>query len=347
MRNMKSLFSLLLVVAMLFALSVVAVADDDPYADLAPMELVGADSSGKGADAQLLGELITKKLDEITGGKLTMDYHPNGELGGDEDTARQTQSGDIDIMISQTAPLVSFIPEMAVFDLPMVFAKYDGATIDSVLNGDNEFHDAIGAAYEAAGYHLLGFLQNATYRETTSNKALTTLADFKGLQIRTMSNANHMAFWSAIGAEPTPLAWAEVFQALQTGMLDAQENAAATCVGANFQDVQKYFNMTNHILYCNQVMINKDNYEALPELYQAALNQAVAEALAEIGANLQKSDEENIKVLEDGGMTVVTYEPSFYDEILALDGVQALYTQIDNDTNGLGAKLQAALEAAA
>ena len=162
-----------------------------------------------------------------------------------------------------------------------------------------------------------------------------------------MSNANHMAFWSAIGAEPTPLAWAEVFQALQTGMLDAHENAAATCVGANMQDVQKYFNMTNHILYCNQVMINKDNYEALPEAYQDALNQAVAEALAEIGANLQKSDEENIKVLEDGGMTVVTYEPSFYDEILALDGVQALYAQIDNDTNGLGTKLQAALEAAA
>ena len=72
MRNMKSVFSLLLVVAMLFALSVVAVADDDPYAGLAPMELVGADSSGKGADAQLLGELITAKLDEITGGKLTV-----------------------------------------------------------------------------------------------------------------------------------------------------------------------------------------------------------------------------------------------------------------------------------
>ena len=286
-------------------------------------------------------------MDEITGGKLTIDYHPNSELGGDEDIIRQTQNGDIALMVSQTAPLVSFIPEMAVFDLPMVFAKYDGATIDEVLNGDNDFHSALAAAYEKVGFHLLGFLQNATYRETTTNTALRSLADFKGLQIRTMNNANHMAFWSAIGAEPTPLAWPEVFQALQTGMLDAEENAAVTCVGANFQDVQKYFCMTNHILYCNQVMINDEIFKGLPEAYQAALDQAVAEALAEIGANLQKSDEENIQKLVDGGMEQITYEASFYDEILAVQGVQDLYTKIDGDTNGLGAKLQAALEAAA
>lgn len=102
-------------------------------------------------------------------------------LGGDADLLRQMQSNDIQLVVCQTAPVVSFIPEMAVFDLPMVFSKYDGDTIDSVLNGDNEFHNDLAAAYEAADLHLLGFLQNATYRLTTANTDLSTLESFKNL----------------------------------------------------------------------------------------------------------------------------------------------------------------------
>ena len=121
---------------------------DDPYANLDPVELVGADSTGKGAAGQIFGELVTSKVAEITGGKLTIDYHPNGDLGGDADLLRQMQNNDIQIVVCQTAPTVSFIPEMAVFDLPMVFAKYDAATIDSVLNGaDSAFKAQLSEAY--------------------------------------------------------------------------------------------------------------------------------------------------------------------------------------------------------
>jgi len=318
--------------------------NDDPYADLDEVELVGGDSTGKGAAGQIFGELVASKVDEITGGKLTIDYHPNGDLGGDADLLRQLQSNDIQIVVCQTAPVVSFIPEMAVFDLPMVFAKYDGATIDKVLNGaDSAFKAQLNEAYEAADMHLLGFLQNATYRLTTANVELKDLASFKGLQIRTMENSNHMAFWSAIGAEPTPLAWAEVYFALQSGAIDAQENAADTCVGVNFQEVQKYLACTNHILYANQICINKEAYEDLDPAYQAALDQAVAEALAEMAPQLAKIDTDNKQVLKDGGMTIIEYAPEFYDEILALDGVQALYKQIDEAVGGLATTLQESL----
>ena len=232
---------------------------------------------------------------------------------------------------------------MAVFDLPMSFAKYDGDKIDSVLNGDNEFHTALAAAYEAQGLHLLGFLQNATYRLTTSNTELKDLASFKGLQIRTMENANHMAFWTAIGAQPTPLAWAEVYVSLQNKMIDAQENAADTCVGANLNEVQKYLALTNHILYCNQICISKDAYDALDPAYQAALEQAVAEAIDYMRPQLEEIDATNKKALEDGGMTIIEYEPSFYDEVLALDGVKKVYEDIDTQTNGLATLLTNAL----
>ena len=317
---------------------------DVDYSALDAVELIGGDSSSKRAAAQIFGELVASKVDEITGGQLTIDYHPNGDLGGDADLLRQMQSNDIQLVVCQTAPTVSFIPEAAVFDLPMAFAKYDGDTIDTVLNGeDSSFHKDMAAAYEAADFHLLGFLQNATYRLTTANQDLSTLADFKGLQIRTMENSNHMAFWTAIGAEPTPLAWAEVYFALQSGTIAAQENAADTCVGANFQEVQKYLACTNHILYCNQICMSKQAWDELDPAYQAALTQAVNEAIAEMRPQLESIDQENKQKLVDGGMQLIEYSNDFYDEVLAVQGVQDLYTKIDGDVNGLATTLQESL----
>ena len=317
------------------------------YDSLDAVELIAGDATGKGAAGQIFGQLVASKVDEITGGKLTIDYHPNSELGGDVDLLRQVQSGDLDIVVCQTAPMVSFIPEMAVFDLPMVFSKYDADVIDKVLNGaDSEFNQQLGAAYEKAGYHLLGFLQNGTYRLTTANIPLNTLADFKALQIRTMENKNHMDFWTAIGASPTPLAWPEVYISLQNGTIDAQENAADTCATSNLNEVQKYLACTNHILYNNQICINADSYNNLDPLFQEALNQAVTEAIAEMRPQLEQIDVDNKAKLEQGGMTIINYEASFYDEILNLDGVKALYSAIDGQIGGLGTTLQGALDAA-
>lgn len=335
---MKKTFAVILALSMIFALSVTAFADD-PYAELKPVELIGADATSKGAAGQIFFEYVCQRVDEITGGKLTIDYHPNSELGGDADIIRQMQYNDIQMSVCQTAPIVSFIPEMAVFDLPMVFSKYDGDTIDAVLNGENDFTAALDAAYENADLHLLGFLQNATYRLTTANTDLTSLDGFKALQIRTMENKNHMAFWTAIGAEPTPLAWPEVYIALQNGTIDAEENAADTCVGANFQEVQKYLACTNHILYCNQICINREAYEELDPAYQTALDQAVEEAIAYMRPQLADIDLQNKQKLVDGGMTLIEYDAEFYDTILGLDGVKELYTKIDSDVNGLGTLL--------
>ncbi len=320
-----------------------AASGDVDYSSLEPTELILADTAAKGAALQVFNEKLGEKVDEITGGQLTLDVHSNGDLGGDADLLRQAQSGDIAMVGSQIAPVVSFIPELAVFDLPMVFAKYDGDKIDAVLNGDSDFHAAISEAYEKADLHLMGILQNATYRLTTANTELKDLASFKGLKIRTMENKNHMAFWTAIGAAPTPLAWGEVYISLQNGTIDAEENAADTVAGANFQEVQKYLACTNHILYANQIAINKAVWDDLDPAYQAALQQAVDETIAEMRPQLESIDADNKKALTEKGMTLIEYEDAFYDEILALDGVKQLYTDIDTAVNGLGTTLQDSL----
>lgn len=351
----KKLLSLLLVAAM--SVSMVGCggggsdaeqggsASDSKYAGLEAVELIGADSTGKGAAGQIFGELVASKVAEITDGQLTIDYHPNGDLGNDEDLLRQMSSNDIQIVVCQTAPIVSFVPEMAVFDMPMAFSKYDGDTIDAVLNGaDSAFRSELSTAYENAGLHYLGILQNATYRLTTANVKLNTLADFENLQIRTMNNNNHMQFWTAIGAEPTPLAFSELYIALDNGTIDAEENAADTIVGSNFNEVQSVLACTNHILYANQICINQEAYESLDPLYQEALNQAVEEALAEMRPQLASIDADNKAILEEGGMTIINYDNAFFDEILALESVQALNAAIDSQVGGLGTVLMEALE---
>lgn len=329
-------------IALLVWATASANADDDlsdvpeAYRDLESVVLIGADSAGKDSAGQLFGELIAKEVEDITGGKLTIDYHANGSLGGDADLMRQVQYNDIQLLVCQTAPTVSFIPEMAVFDLPMAFARNSGDEIEAVLNGEGEFREGVEAAYNKAGLHLLGFLQNATFRLTTSNVELRDLEDFKGLQIRTMENSNHMAFWQAISAEPTPLAWSELYISLQNGTVDAEENAADSILGASFQEVQRYLANTNHILYCNQVCINDEAWNALDPAYQEALNEAVQRAIDAMRPEMLSIDEESKAALQDGGMEIISYDDGFFGEVLALPDVERLYAAIDSATGGLG-----------
>ncbi len=141
-----------------------------------------------------------------------------------------------------------------------------------------------------------------------------------------MENTNHMDFWKALGAIPTPLPWSEVFISLQQGLVDAQENATDTCASNNLNEVQKYLILTHHILYCNQFIISKASYDKLDPAYQAALQQAVDEAAKEIEAQLVQINADNTKKLTDAGMELVEFEPSFIDEVLAK--AQGVYDSI-------------------
>jgi tripartite ATP-independent transporter DctP family solute receptor len=301
---------------------------ESEYASLEPVALIGADNAGVGAAAQLFGELVTEKVAEITDGKLTIDYYPNSQLGNDQELQAQMLAGDIDFVICQTAQTVNFVPEVAIFDLPMVFAKYDAKTIDYALNR-SPFTEKINEAYRAKNMLNMHYLQGATFRETTSNKKISSIDDFKGLKIRTMENKYHMDFWKALGAAPTPLPWPEVYVSLQQGLVHAQENATDTCVGANLHEVQDYLIMTHHILYCNQFIINASKFDSLHPLYQKALQQAVGEAAVEIEKQLVIIDKENKQKLIDNGMELIEFEASFIDEVL--DKVQSVYDTIGKD----------------
>lgn len=340
---MKKILIFALVLAIAFSLAACGggtTEKENVYSKLEPVELIGADSTGIGTAGQLFGQYFAQRVLEITEGKLSIDYHPNGELGGDIDLIRQMKSNKIQVVVCQTAPMVSFVPEMAVFDLPMVFAEFDGDKIDSVLNGKNDFTAKLGKGYEDSGFHLLGFLQNGTYRLTTANRELRTLDDFKGLRIRTMENSNQMAFWTALGATPAPMAWAQVYDALKKGSIEAEENAADTIFGGSLQEVQKYLACTDHLLYCNQICISKAAWDSLAPEYQAAIQQAASEAIEYIRPLMVEVDRYHKQMLVSDGMTMLEYDAEFFESIRELPGVKALYDNIDNkQVGGLGTLL--------
>ena len=156
-----------------------------------------------------------------------------------------------------------------------------------------------------------------------------------------MENTNHMAFWSALGAEPTPLPWAEVYDALMKGTIDAEENAPDTIYSAALQEVQGYLASTEHTLYCNQLCMNAEAWAALDPAYRSAVEQAAAEAIAYMRPLMEEVDAHHQRKLVESGMALIEYDAAFYESILALPGVQALCDDIDaNQTGGLGTVLK-------
>lgn len=297
--------------------------------------LIAADSTAPGSAGNQWQLAFKEALEADSNGSMLIDYHGNGELGGDADTQTQLQANDIQIDVTQPATLVSFVPGFAVFDAHMVFATSTPEANDKVLNGDNAFSQGLQKSAEENGMHILGWLQNGTFRQVTSNKELKTLDDFKGFQIRTMENNNHMAFWTALGAEPTPLAFAEVYISLQNGTVQGQENATDTSVGNSFQEVQKYLCLTNHVLYANVMLVSKTCWDGLTADQQALLEQACKEATAKVAPTLGQLDQDSRKTMTDAGMEIIEYGDDFFNAVQENADVQKLNDSIDEQSGGL------------
>ena len=308
--------------------------------------LISSDSTSPGSAGNKWQLAFKDKLEAVSGGTMVVDYHGNGELGGDADTQTQLQANDIQIDVTQPATLVSFVPGFAVFDAHMVFATSSPEANDVVLNGDNPFTQGLQKSAEENNMHILGWLQNGTFRQVTSNKELRTLDDYKGFQIRTMENNNHMAFWKALGADPTPLAWAEVYISLQNGTVEGQENATDTSVGNSLQEVQKYCCLTNHVLYSNVMCVSKGCWDSLTDEQKGFLEEACKQATAEIAPTLGQLDQDSRKVMTDAGMEIIEFGDDFFNAVQNNADVQKLNESIDEQSGGLLTLLKEEIEKA-
>jgi len=302
-----------------------------PYDKLQPLALRFGSGYSLGTAGDHWGEAFCKHIREVTNGKITVAYFPNSQLGVDSEMQTQMQNGDLDILICQPGQTTTFVPAVAVYDLPLIFAKYNAAQIDKALNHSN-FTKLMNKKYAESNMICLGYLQGGTFRVMTSNKKISSITDFKGIKIRTMNSPNHVAFWKALGCNPTPLSFTELYLSLQQGVVEAQENANDTNLAGNFQEVQKYLVNTRHILFMTQFLMNKKKFDSLAPAYQDAIRKALAMSTKDIAPNLTKIDKDCCNKLVKGGMTNLTFDDKFYDSLLK--AARPVYSLIRNKIGG-------------
>ena len=265
-----------------------------------PIELsMGCSGTVEGT---IMGDALDKYLAELkewTDGNFVINFYPSGQLGGDVELIEGTQMGSVDIFNGAPTSQVGLIPELAVLDISGLYDNVDDC--NSVLNGG--FTDLIEPYYNNAGLHVLGMFAT-DFRITSSNDPINSMDDLKGLNIRTQENKYHMEFWRQLGANPTPLAFGELYIALQQHMMDAQENPWASYVGAKLCEVQNYMTFTNHIPFVSTYIMNNAKYQSLSDAQKQALNQFIysvrkyqLEGTVEDDARMQKLCEDDYNLV--------------------------------------------------
>jgi len=165
----------------------------------------------------MMVEKFAQLLSERSGGAITVDIYPGGQLGNTTEFTEAVIGGSIDFGTGMTSDLVDVIPEYALFDMPNLFDDIE--QMRTVLKSD--FTDTLNQYNNLGNIQMLGY-SDAGFRQLTSNKPIHTLADLNGQKIRVMTNQYHLAYWIALGAAATPMQFTEVFMGLQQGTIDGQ-----------------------------------------------------------------------------------------------------------------------------
>ncbi|MCE9663144.1 TRAP transporter substrate-binding protein [Halomonas sp. M5N1S17] len=243
-----------------------------------------------------------ERLEELSNGAFTVNEHTSGSLGGEREMIEGLQIGTVDLVITSTGPLGNFVPETYVLDLPFLFEDYDQARCvldgelgDELLGKIGE-HDLVGLAWTENGFRHL----------TNSRREVLSPADADGLRVRTMENEVHQEAFRQLGARPTPMAFPELFTALQQGTVDGQENPITVIVATNFWEVQDHLSLTGHV-YSPAIMLGSPiMFDGLSEEEQEWFREAARASAEATRGEVSRLEEEGVALLEENGMTVKT-----------------------------------------
>ena len=269
---------------------------------------------------QTTAEYFAQQIEEKTEGRYTIEIHPNFELGSLTESVQMIKAGDV--QLSGVVLGSYYTNELAIIDLPNAVPSIEDAY---KLYTETEFRPYIEEALRKENIEMLDF--GAVYfREMTCSKPVYTADDIKGINIRTLENNYHTQYWSALGANPSPLAWAETYISLQQGLVDAEENPLDSIMGGKLYEVQKYVIGTNHIVYTAPILVNGDFFASLSEEDQEIFREA-GKATEEYVYNYARDFEATLKQqLIDNGMEFIDLDDATLAELK--DRAQPVYDSI-------------------
>jgi len=277
---------------------------------------IGTTQSG----AQYRGlEYFEDIVEQRSDGHIQVELFHSAQLGDDLQAVSALQAGTLEMTAPSTSPLVSMFPQFAVFDLPFLFPTPDVA--DEVLDG--EIGDAMLETATTNGLVAIGWAENGYRQLTNSQQAVATPDDLDGLKVRTMQNPIHLDIWRTLGANPTPMSFAELFTALEQGVVDGQENPWITIQASKFNEVQDYATESNHVYTPFITLVSERFWSKLPEEYQGLVTEA-AQQMGDYEREVSRSMNDQIKQeLIDDGMQITELTP---DQVAAFqDSLTAVY----------------------
>lgn len=270
------------------------------------------DSSEITVAANKFAELVSAK----TNGEVTVKVFPNGTLyGGDPSAAvKQLAGGSLDMLVLATSLYANFNPKFSAISIPYLFD--DEAQLRSYLAG--EPGKELIADLNAIGIKGINLWPRPFRQMTNSKLPIEKPEDLAGLKFRVPNNPLWVEFFGKLGAVPTPMAFAEVYNALQLKVVDGQENPINVPLSAKFYEVQKYVSITNHMGDGWVLGINPAKYESLSDAHKKAIEEAAVEAEAWKVENDNATAEKTIAELQGHGMQINRLSPEQQQAFVAV-----------------------------
>ena len=268
-----------------------------------------------------------EKLEELSGGELTLKLFPNASLGDFKAMVAQVQAGELDMVMTGYPDMSYIIPELKLVGAPYVVDSF--AHLEEIVAGP--WGQEMGAKMQEQDIHLVDVWYQGT-RQTTSNRAINSLDDMKGLRLRTPNVPFLIAYAQNTGATPAPVAFQEVYLALQTNQVDGEENPLPTIEAMKFYEVQSHIALTNHFIASAAIQIGTSTWESLSDQEKAWVREA-AIAGGDVSDGLTfKDEEELITTFTERGLTITRPDTEpfraamqpYYDELEAEFGAGAI-----------------------
>ena len=282
--------------------------------------VVNTDKHPKGIAVALLAERFDAELN----GKACMEVYPNSTLYDDDQVLEAMLRGDVQMAAPSLSKFEKFTKQFRIFDLPFMFKNMEA--VDAFQQ--SEAGQAMLQGMARRGLTGLAFWHGGM-KQISANRPLLWPDDLKGLKMRVQSAAVMIAEMEALGASPQPMAFAEVYGALQTGVVDGQQNTWANIYGQKFFEVQDGITETNHILLDYMVVVPTDWWQALAPEIRDGLAKVLAEVTAERNGESEKIEAEARQAILDAGGVVRELTPEQREAWVA--AMQPVWAEFESD----------------
>ena len=266
---------------------------------------------------------FAKCSNEALAGKADVQTFGSSQLGKDKELLQKLKLGQIDFSLPSSV-MSSVSDEFGVFEMPYIIKDRD-----HMKRVQAELGDTFQKAANAKGYRILGYFENGFRHITNNTRAIEKPADLAGIKLRTPKGAWRVKMFKLYGANPTPMAFSEVFTALQTGVIDGQENPYAQIASAKFQEVQKFLSITGHVYTPAYILVSDKNYAKLPADVRSGLEKCATDSQAFVYDTAARLETELLDVIKGAGVAV-----NNADNAAFIEASKPIYDEFSSSVTG-------------